>query len=62
MIPGMASFLLPITRYARIIGIVEEGTHAMNTLAYFADLLGNAEAKNLLGETLDEEKAADNNR
>jgi ferritin-like metal-binding protein YciE len=69
-----------------IIGIVEEGKHAMEeldgavldaaliagaqkvehyeiasygTLAYFADLLGNDEAKNLLGETLDEEKAAD---
>jgi ferritin-like metal-binding protein YciE len=69
-----------------IIGIVEEGKHAMEeldgavldaaliagaqkvehyeiasygTLAYFADLLGNDQAKNLLGETLDEEKAAD---
>jgi ferritin-like metal-binding protein YciE len=29
------------------------------TLAYFADLLGNDQAKNLLGETLEEEKAAD---
>jgi ferritin-like metal-binding protein YciE len=29
------------------------------TLAYFADLLGEDEAKDLLGETLDEEKAAD---
>ena len=29
------------------------------TLAYFAGLLGNDDAKNLLGETLDEEKAAD---
>lgn len=29
------------------------------TLAHFADLLGNDQAKNLLGETLDEEKAAD---
>ncbi len=29
------------------------------TLAYFADLLGNDTAKSLLGETLDEEKAAD---
>ena len=29
------------------------------TLAYFAELLGNEEAKDLLGETLDEEKAAD---
>jgi ferritin-like metal-binding protein YciE len=29
------------------------------TLAYFAELLGNDRAKNLLGETLDEEKAAD---
>jgi ferritin-like metal-binding protein YciE len=29
------------------------------TLAYFADLLGNDRAKSLLGETLDEEKAAD---
>jgi ferritin-like metal-binding protein YciE len=69
-----------------IIGIVEEGKHAMEeldgavldaaliagaqkvehyeiasygTLAYFAGLLGNEQAKNLLGETLDEEKAAD---
>ena len=69
-----------------IIGIVEEGSKAMEeldgavldaaliagaqkvehyeiasygTLAYFAGLLGNEEAKNLLGETLDEEKAAD---
>src|SRR5919106_6097672 len=29
------------------------------TLAYFAGLLGNNEAKDLLGQTLDEEKAAD---
>lgn len=29
------------------------------TLAYFAELLGNRDAKNLLGETLNEEKAAD---
>ena len=29
------------------------------TLAYFAELLGNERAKDLLGETLDEEKAAD---
>ncbi len=29
------------------------------TLAHFAALLGNDQAKNLLGETLDEEKAAD---
>jgi ferritin-like metal-binding protein YciE len=29
------------------------------TLAYFADLLGHARAKALLGQTLDEEKAAD---
>jgi ferritin-like metal-binding protein YciE len=29
------------------------------TLAYFAGLLGNDQAKNLLGETLNEEKAAD---
>jgi ferritin-like metal-binding protein YciE len=29
------------------------------TLAYFAELLGEDEAKDLLGETLDEEKAAD---
>jgi ferritin-like metal-binding protein YciE len=29
------------------------------TLAYFADLLGNQTAKDLLGETLNEEKAAD---
>ena len=69
-----------------IMGIVEEGKHAMEelegsvldaaliagaqkaehyeiasygTLAYFAELLGNEKAKNLLGQTLDEEKAAD---
>ena len=69
-----------------IMGIVEEGKHAMEelegsvldaaliagaqkaehyeiasygTLAYFAELLDNDRAKNLLGETLDEEKAAD---
>jgi len=29
------------------------------TLAYFAELLGNERAKDLLGQTLDEEKAAD---
>ena len=29
------------------------------TLAYFADLLGESEARSLLGETLEEEKAAD---
>jgi ferritin-like metal-binding protein YciE len=29
------------------------------TLAYFAELLGNREAKSLLGQTLEEEKAAD---
>lgn len=29
------------------------------TLAYFAELLGNDKAKDLLGQTLDEEKAAD---
>jgi ferritin-like metal-binding protein YciE len=29
------------------------------TLAYFADLMGHDRAKSLLGETLDEEKAAD---
>jgi ferritin-like metal-binding protein YciE len=29
------------------------------TLAYFADLLGESEAKRLLGQTLEEEKAAD---
>jgi ferritin-like metal-binding protein YciE len=29
------------------------------TLAYFADMLGHARARDLLGETLDEEKAAD---
>jgi ferritin-like metal-binding protein YciE len=29
------------------------------TLAYFAELLGNEKAKDLLGQTLDEEKAAD---
>jgi ferritin-like metal-binding protein YciE len=32
---------------------------AYGTLAYFAELLGNERAKNLLGQTLDEEKAAD---
>jgi ferritin-like metal-binding protein YciE len=32
---------------------------AYGTLAYFAGLLGNTEAKQLLGETLEEEKAAD---
>jgi ferritin-like metal-binding protein YciE len=32
---------------------------AYGTLAYFAELLGEDEAKDLLGETLDEEKAAD---
>ena len=32
---------------------------AYGTLAYFAELLGEDEAKNLLGETLDEEKATD---
>jgi ferritin-like metal-binding protein YciE len=32
---------------------------AYGTLAYFADLLGNDRAKELLGQTLDEEKAAD---
>jgi DNA polymerase-1 len=32
---------------------------AYGTLAYFADLLGNDRAKQLLGETLNEEKAAD---
>jgi ferritin-like metal-binding protein YciE len=32
---------------------------AYGTLAYFADLLGNQRAKELLGQTLDEEKAAD---
>jgi ferritin-like metal-binding protein YciE len=69
-----------------IVGIVEEGKHAMEelegsvldaaliagaqkvehyeiasygTLAYFADLLGEATAKGLLGQTLEEEKAAD---
>jgi Uncharacterized protein conserved in bacteria len=69
-----------------IMGIVEEGKHAMDelegcvldaaliagaqkvehyeiasygTLAYFAELLGNEKAKDLLGQTLDEEKAAD---
>jgi ferritin-like metal-binding protein YciE len=69
-----------------IMGIVEEGKHAMEelrgsvldaaliagaqkaehyeiasygTLAYFAELLGNEQAKDLLGQTLDEEKAAD---
>jgi ferritin-like metal-binding protein YciE len=29
------------------------------TLAYYADMMGHQEAKDLLGETLDEEKAAD---
>jgi ferritin-like metal-binding protein YciE len=69
-----------------IMGIVEEGKHAMEelegsvldaaliagaqkvehyeiasygTLAYFAELLGNDKAKDQLGQTLDEEKAAD---
>jgi hypothetical protein len=69
-----------------ILGIVEEGKHAMEelegsvldaamiagaqkvehyeiasygTLAYFAELLGNEKAKDLLGQTLEEEKAAD---
>jgi len=69
-----------------IMGIVEEGKHAMEelegsvldaaliagaqkvehyeiasygTLAYFAEMLGNEKAKDLLGQTLDEEKAAD---
>jgi len=32
---------------------------AYGTLAYFAELLGNERAKDLLGQTLDEEKAAD---
>jgi ferritin-like metal-binding protein YciE len=32
---------------------------AYGTLAHFADLLGEQKAKNLLGQTLDEEKAAD---
>jgi ferritin-like metal-binding protein YciE len=32
---------------------------AYGTLAYFAGLLGNGRAKELLGETLEEEKAAD---
>jgi ferritin-like metal-binding protein YciE len=32
---------------------------AYGTLAYFAELLGEDDAKELLGETLDEEKAAD---
>jgi len=32
---------------------------AYGTLAYFAELLGNEKAKDLLGQTLDEEKAAD---
>ena len=32
---------------------------AYGTLAYFAELLGEEDAKNLLGETLDEEKATD---
>jgi len=69
-----------------IMGIVEEGNHAIETLdgavldaaliaggqkvehyeiatygtlAYFAELLGQERAKDLLGETLDEEKATD---
>jgi ferritin-like metal-binding protein YciE len=32
---------------------------AYGTLAYFAEMLGNDRAKDLLGQTLDEEKAAD---
>ena len=32
---------------------------AYGTLAYFAEMLGNQKAKDLLGQTLDEEKAAD---
>src|SRR5205814_805341 len=32
---------------------------AYGTMAYFADMLGNEKAKDLLGQTLDEEKAAD---
>src|ERR1041385_2760467 len=32
---------------------------AYGTLAYFAEMLGNDKAKELLGQTLDEEKAAD---
>ena len=32
---------------------------AYGTLAYFAEMLGNDKAKDLLGQTLDEEKAAD---
>jgi len=32
---------------------------AYGTLAYFAELLGNEKAKDLLGQTLDEEKATD---
>ena len=69
-----------------IMGIVEEGKHAMDelhgsvldaaliagaqkvehyeiasygTLAYFAEVLGQDQAKELLGQTLEEEKAAD---
>lgn len=70
-----------------IMGILEEGNHAMDeleegpildaaliagcqkvehyeiasygTLAYFAELMGHERAKDLLGATLDEEKAAD---
>jgi ferritin-like metal-binding protein YciE len=60
-----------------MIGIVEEGNHAMDELdgpvldaaliagaqkaehyEIFAELLGHEEAKDLLGETVDEEKAA----
>ena len=74
------------TKCDGIMGIVEEGKHAMEelegsvldaaliagaqkvehyeiasygTLAYFAEMLGNEKAKDLLGQTLDEEKAAD---
>jgi ferritin-like metal-binding protein YciE len=32
---------------------------AYGTMAYFAEMLGNEKAKDLLGQTLDEEKAAD---
>jgi hypothetical protein len=41
----------------------KQGEHyeiaSYGTLAYFAELLGNDRAKELLGQTLDEEKAAD---
>jgi ferritin-like metal-binding protein YciE len=48
---------------AALIGAAQRVEHyeiaAYGTLAYFAGLLGNDRAKELLGETLEEEKAAD---